>query len=74
MQEASTPSEVEPVFHVSKKRTYQHIDDYNNLKLIQAVNLGLNITTASRMAEMSVSNAQLVMKKYEPMKRKKHDP
>ena len=28
VQEASTPSEVEPESQVSTKRTYQHIDEY----------------------------------------------
>ena len=66
VQEASTTTGVEPASQVSTKRTYQHTDDYKKLKLIQAVDFGLNISAASRLVEMSVPTAHLLMRKFEP--------
>ena len=35
--------------------------------------MGLSITAASKVAQMTTTTANLVMKKFQPLKRKKHD-
>ena len=73
VQEAATTTAVESESPVNIKRTYQHTDDYKKLKMIRAVDLGLTVSAASRVVQMSPTAANLVMKKFQPLKRKKHD-
>ena len=61
VQEAATTTAVETVSQVNIKRTYQHTDDFKKLKMIRALDLGLSITAASKVAQMSTTTANLVM-------------
>ena len=67
MQEAATATAVESESPVNIKRTYKHTDDYKKLKMIRAVDLGLTVSAASKVVQMSPTAANLVMKKFQPL-------
>ena len=72
-RDASAPTAVGSESQICIKRTHEHIDDYKQLKLIQAVNMGLSIGCASNLVCIDNPTARLIIKKFKQSNQEQQD-